>query len=60
MILPFLIKIPIKKLQRQHQKLLNEALSFFNKNKNIAYAKIEEAEKIAIKIQRLKKHIVNH
>lgn len=60
MILPFLIKIPIKKLQRQHQRLLKEALSFFNKNKNIAYAKIVEAEKIAIKIQRLKKHIANH
>ena len=59
MILPFLIKIPIKKLQRQHERLLKEAFAFFNINKMVAYARIQEAEKIAIKIQHLKKYIVN-
>ena len=55
-----MIKIPIKKLQKQHDKLVNEALILFNKNKMICYNKINEAEKIATKIQHLKKNIPNH
>lgn len=59
MFIPFLIKIPIKKLQKKHETLLKEAFLFFNKNKKIAYTKFEEAEKIATKIQFLKKHIIH-
>lgn len=60
MLIPFMIKIPIKKLQRQHENLINEALILFNKNKMICYQKINEAERIATKIQYLKKYIPNH
>ncbi|WP_157359383.1 hypothetical protein [Wenyingzhuangia fucanilytica] len=59
MILPFLVKIPIKKLQRQHQKLIQDALLLFNKNKAICSKKIKEAERVATRIQHLKKYIVS-
>lgn len=57
--LPFLIKTPIKILQRQHEQLLNEAFTFFNQNKRLAYPKIVQAEKIATRIQQLKKYATN-
>lgn len=60
MLIPFMIKIPIKKLQKQHDLLVKEAFNFFNHNKVICYDKINEAEKIATKIQHLKKYIPNH
>lgn len=60
MLFPFIIKLPIKKLQKKHEKLIQEALDFLTKNKLIAYSKIKEAEEIATRIQHLKKRIPNY
>ncbi|NJB82235.1 hypothetical protein [Wenyingzhuangia aestuarii] len=44
----------IKKLQAKHQKLIKEALRYLKTNKDASYARIEEAEKIATKIQHIR------
>ena len=60
MLIPIIINIPIKKLQRKHELLVKEALILFHKNKKICFQKIKKAETIAAKIQNLKQLIPNH
>lgn len=46
---------PIKKLQKQHKKLLEEAMALQRRGNIKAYAiKTEAAEKVALEIEKLK------
>ncbi|NIJ44756.1 Txe/YoeB family toxin of Txe-Axe toxin-antitoxin module [Wenyingzhuangia heitensis] len=45
----------IKVLQTKHQKLIKESIQFLKINKNTAYDRIKEAEKLATKIQYIRK-----
>ncbi|MDO6737202.1 hypothetical protein [Wenyingzhuangia sp. 2_MG-2023] len=53
-------KYIIKILQEKHERLLNESFVFFEINREKSYSRIQDAEKVAKRIQKIKKYALNY
>lgn len=53
-------KYIIKILQEKHERLLNESFVFFEINRKKSYSRIQDAEKVAKRIQKIKKYALNY